>query len=212
MGDYRDIIEAARQSGFTLDACGSSERYYTWGSFIDLCGMSVEEYMKAPAYSGGGGGQGDSSASTKTKNTITLSMQEGSDGTNHIKVSAEKVSDSDVIVSFNVEGVGTQVVTIPAGSKEVVTSISLPAPSRQAKTRGTNTPSRTRYRMATSRLPLSKTVSRRSRQSSITLMSRFLSLTRSTDTILSIQFRLPPEHKQSTLPRRMCLCLNQIRR
>lgn len=132
MGDYRDIIEAARQSGFTLDACGSSERYYTWGSFIDLCGMSVEEYMKAPAYSGGGGGQGDSSASTKTKNTITLSMQEGSDGTNHIKVSAEKVSDSDVIVSFNVEGVGTQVVTIPAGSKEVVTSISVPDGSKYA--------------------------------------------------------------------------------
>ena len=133
MGDYRDIIEVARQSGFTLDSCGSSERYSTWGSFIDLCGMSVEEYMRTPSYSGGGdGGQGGSSASTKTKNTITLSMQEGSDGTNHIKVTAEKASESDVIVSFNVEGVGTQVVTIPAGSKEVVTSISVPDGSKYA--------------------------------------------------------------------------------
>lgn len=133
MGDYRDIVKTAIISGFTLDKCGLADRYYTWGSFIDLCGMSVEEYMKAPANSGGGSGEGgNSSGSTKTKNTITLSMQEGSDGTNHIKLTAEKISEEDVIVSFNVDGVGTQVVTIPAGSKEVVTSISVPDGSKYA--------------------------------------------------------------------------------
>lgn len=122
MSDYRDILGTAFVSGFTPDVCGTSERYYTWGSFIDLCGMSVEDYMKEASRGDGGGGQ--QSGGTKTKNTITLSMQSGSDGTYHIKAAAEKVSEEDVIVSFNLEGVGQQVIVIPAGTKEVVSTVS----------------------------------------------------------------------------------------
>ena len=122
MSDYRDILGTAFVSGFTPDVCGTSERYYTWGSFIDLCGMSVEDYMKEASC--GGGGNGQQSGGTQTKNTITLSMQPGSDGTYHVKAVAEKVSEADVIVSFNMEGVGQQVIVIPAGAKEVVSTVS----------------------------------------------------------------------------------------
>ena len=57
MSDYRDILGTAFVSGFTPDVCGTSERYYTWGSFIDLCGMSVEDYMKEASCGGGGKGE-----------------------------------------------------------------------------------------------------------------------------------------------------------
>lgn len=129
MSDYRDVLKEARIKGFIPDLCGTSERYYTWGSSIDLCGMSVEEAKK----NYGGGGQGGGGDDTKTKNTITLSMQKSSDGTYHVKVSAEKASNSDVTVSFDFEGSGTQIVTIPAGSKEVVTDISSPDGNKYAE-------------------------------------------------------------------------------
>ena len=54
MSDYRDVVKKAIEEGWYLDSCGSDERYYTWGSFIDLCGMSVED-AKLPDSGGGGG-------------------------------------------------------------------------------------------------------------------------------------------------------------
>ena len=39
------------------DGCGSTnnEKYYVNGTFIDLCGLSVEEYMKNPCCCTGSG-------------------------------------------------------------------------------------------------------------------------------------------------------------
>lgn len=46
MGDFKEVIEAAKESGITLDTCGTAERHYSWGLYTDLCGMDVEEAMK----------------------------------------------------------------------------------------------------------------------------------------------------------------------
>lgn len=51
------------------DGCGETyeQKYYVNGAYIDLCGMTVEEYMSNPCCSGGGG-----SGSTKPKNKIRI--------------------------------------------------------------------------------------------------------------------------------------------
>lgn len=53
------------------DGCGETyeKKYYVNGAYIDLCGMTVEEYMSNPCC--GGSGSGDS-GSTKPKNDIRI--------------------------------------------------------------------------------------------------------------------------------------------
>ena len=116
MSDYRDIVKTAIEKGFYLDSCGSEERYYTWGSWIDLCGMSIEEAM-----SGLDDGQGGGSGSKK-KNTVTFSMKQGSDGEYSLYVTAAYAPNSDVTVSFTVDN-EQQTVVIPAGTTTVNTGI-----------------------------------------------------------------------------------------
>lgn len=52
------------------DGCGNTnnEKYYVNGTFIDLCGLSIEEYMKNPCCCNGGNNQ----EITKPKNNITV--------------------------------------------------------------------------------------------------------------------------------------------
>ena len=116
MSDYRDIVKTAIEKGFYLDSCGSEERYYTWGSWIDLCGMSIEEAM-----SGLDDGQGGGSGSKK-KNTVTFSMKQGSDGEYSLYVTAAYAPNYDVTVSFTVDN-EQQTVVIPAGTTTVNTGI-----------------------------------------------------------------------------------------
>ena len=58
MSDYKDIVRESLEKGFYLDSCGEPSQLYTWGSFIDLCGMSVEDANPANWEGGSGGGQG----------------------------------------------------------------------------------------------------------------------------------------------------------
>ena len=116
MSDYRDIVKTAIEKGFYLDSCGSEERYYTWGSWIDLCGMSIEEAMSG-LDDGEGGGSG-----RKKKNTVTFSMKQGSDGEYSLYVTAAYAPNSDVTVSFTVDN-EQQTVVIPAGTTTVNTGI-----------------------------------------------------------------------------------------
>jgi hypothetical protein len=44
MNDPRAVMVA--ENGVFLDWCGDDTRYYYNGAYIDLCGMTPEEYMK----------------------------------------------------------------------------------------------------------------------------------------------------------------------
>lgn len=114
MSTYKDVVKKAIEEGWYLDSCGSDERYYSWGSFMDLCGMSVEDAMIPDS----GGGEGDD----KTKNTVNVTMQKGNDGEYSIHLVPTKAPEADVIVSMTVDGV-SQVITIPAGVTNFDTGI-----------------------------------------------------------------------------------------
>lgn len=130
MSDYRDVVRTAIEKGFYLDSCGTDERHYTWGSWIDLCGMSVEDALKAADYGGnGGGGSEEGGDSGKTKNTITLSMQKGGDDEYSLYLSAAKAPTSDVTVYFQFDGV-TQSVVLPAGVTSVNSGLKGEDPSK----------------------------------------------------------------------------------
>lgn len=118
MSDFRDTVQLAAEKGFFLDSCGSEERHYTWGSYIDLCGMSVEDAKKAPdaCMQGGGSGSGeDGGDSTKKKATVTFVMQKGSNGEYTLYVNTDKPSASDINVSFMMNN-EPHTIAIPAGS------------------------------------------------------------------------------------------------
>jgi hypothetical protein len=58
--------------GQVIDGCGNSyeKKYYVNGTYIDLCGLSVEAYMTNPCC--GGSNEGGSSQPSKTKNKIII--------------------------------------------------------------------------------------------------------------------------------------------
>ena len=124
MGDFRDVVHSALTLGFFLDSCGEPERHYTWGSWIDLCGMSVDEAMSGLDDGEGGGGQ-----SGKTKNIITFTMQKGPDNEYSLYLTASQVPNSDVVVSFTMDG-EPKLVTIPAGTNMLSTGLKGKNPSK----------------------------------------------------------------------------------
>lgn len=113
MSNFREVIDSAITYGFYLDSCGEPERHYSWGSWIDLCGMSVEEAMKG-AEGGGDQGGGEGGDTAKTKNTITFLMQKGGDGEYSLYITAAHAPESDVLISFTMDG-EQRIVTLPAG-------------------------------------------------------------------------------------------------
>lgn len=118
MSDYRDVVRLAIEKGFYLDSCGEEERHYTWGSWIDLCGMDPEEANR----SGGGSGEDDGGDTSKTKNTITFVMQKGSDNEYTLYLNAEKAPNADVVVSFSMDN-EPHLVTLPAGTTSFNTGL-----------------------------------------------------------------------------------------
>lgn len=59
------------ENGLFLDWCGDDTRYYYNGSYVDLCGMSPEDYMKNWSCCNGGDNEGDSDNRT---NAVVLSQ------------------------------------------------------------------------------------------------------------------------------------------
>lgn len=116
MSDYRDILMNAIRDGKILDSCGSDERYYDFGLYTDLCGMSVEDAIKATTQCCCNGG-GNNTGSTKTNNPIIISAEENADGKYILKVKAAYPATAPVLVSFVVDGKNVTS-TIPAGSSE----------------------------------------------------------------------------------------------
>ena len=117
MSDYRDILLKALQEGKTMDSCGLDERYYDFGLYTDLCGMSVEDAIKSVTQCCCGGG-GSNTGGTKTNNPITISAEKNTDNKYVVKVKAAYATTAPVIVSFTIDGQSVTA-TIPAGASEV---------------------------------------------------------------------------------------------
>lgn len=150
MSDYKDVIDAAIESGFTPDTCGMAEREYSWGVNNDFCG-SLEEFKKAMRLGELSPGEvctyddliykwglrlnfdgmcpeealaaqiGDG-GSSKINNVITFTMQDNGEGVYVLTLNANYEPTVDVAVSFQMDGV-QQNLTIPAGQKTLVTDL-----------------------------------------------------------------------------------------
>lgn len=116
MSDYRDILLKALKEGKTMDSCGLDERYYDFGLYTDLCGMSVEDAIKSVTQCCCGGG-GSNTGGTKTNNPITISAEKNTDNKYVVKVKAAYATTTPVIVSFTIDGQSVTA-TIPAGASE----------------------------------------------------------------------------------------------
>lgn len=115
MSDYRDILLKALKEGKTMDSCGLDERYYDFGLYTDLCGMSVEDAIKSVTQCCCGGGS--NTGSTKTNNPIIITAEENGEGKYVVKVKAAYAATAPVIVSFTIDGQSVTA-TIPAGASE----------------------------------------------------------------------------------------------
>lgn len=116
MSDYRDILLKALKEGKTMDSCGLDERYYDFGLYTDLCGMSVEDAIKSVTQCCCGGG-GSNTGSTKTNNPIIITAEENGEGKYAVKVKAAYATTAPVIVTFTIDGQNVTA-TIPAGASE----------------------------------------------------------------------------------------------
>ena len=116
MSDYRDILLKALKEGKTMDSCGLDERYYDFGLYTDLCGMSVEDAIKSVTQCCCGGG-GSNTGGTKTNNPITISAEKNTDNKYVVKVKAAYATTAPVIVSFTIDGQSVTA-TIPTGASE----------------------------------------------------------------------------------------------
>ena len=118
MSDYRDILLKALQEGKSLDSCGTDDRYYDFGLYTDLCGMSVEDAIKATTQCCCGG-NGSNTGSTKVNNPIIISAEENGSSKYVVKIKAAYPSAAPVLVSVNIDGKDVTA-TIPAGSTETI--------------------------------------------------------------------------------------------
>ena len=116
MSDLNDMIKKAIEMHF--DPCDYSERYYTWGSYIDLCDMSVKDAIPyTPGIDGGGEESG------KTKNSATFLMQKNSSGDYTLCISLAKAASSNITVAYTLDGTEHTAI-ISAGSTVMDTGIS----------------------------------------------------------------------------------------
>ena len=99
-----------------MDSCGLDERYYDFGLYTDLCGMSVEDAIKSVTQCCCGGG-GSNTGGTKTNNPITISAEKNTDNKYVVKVKAAYATTAPVIVSFTMDGKSVTA-TSPTGASE----------------------------------------------------------------------------------------------
>ena len=153
MNDYKDVIDAAIESGFTPDTCGLADRDYSWGLNNDFCG-SLEEFKEAMRLGELSPGEvctyddliykwglrlnldgmcpeealaaqiGDD-CSSKIMNVITFKMEDNGEGVYVLTLNASYEPTVDVAVSFQMDDV-QQDLTIPTGQKTLVTDLKGP--------------------------------------------------------------------------------------
>lgn len=61
-----------------IDGCGETneKKYYFNGTYTDLCGLSIEDYMKNPCCCGSGSNSGDNDEDVKSVNNIVVKAYE----------------------------------------------------------------------------------------------------------------------------------------
>lgn len=81
-----------------IDGCGETyeKKYYYNGTYIDLCGMSIEEYMKNPCCGGGNGGSEDY---VKPINEILVKTFEDESGTIYYQAFAKFAVTSTIKIN-----------------------------------------------------------------------------------------------------------------
>lgn len=82
---YASIKKFAKitdEIGLVIDGCGNTheQKYYYNGAYVDLCGLSIKDYMYNPCQGGSGSGSGGGSGSSKPKNNIKILSFVGEDG------------------------------------------------------------------------------------------------------------------------------------
>lgn len=101
--------------GLPIDGCGMTyeDKYYVNGTYIDLCGLSVEDYMKNPCC-GGGSSSSTPEEPTKPVNEIVVKVFESETGeiyyqafanyavTSNLKISVKAPDNSVVELVINV--------------------------------------------------------------------------------------------------------------
>lgn len=70
----REFLPLTNRVNLYSDGCGETyeKKYYVNGAYIDLCGMSVEEYMKNPCCNGGGSDSDNDNEDVKPQNVIRV--------------------------------------------------------------------------------------------------------------------------------------------
>jgi hypothetical protein len=71
--DNREFVPLTNKVSLYSDGCGETyeQKHYCNGAYIDLCGLSIEEYMSNPCC-GGNGGSGSDSDNALLKNKIQI--------------------------------------------------------------------------------------------------------------------------------------------
>lgn len=96
MGNFNEIRKNAYEMGILLDGCGTDERYYNFGYFVDLCGAEPKELMpKCCCCDNDSGGTGE-----LINNMISLDIiNDGNAWTIHIE--SENPVASNIIVTID---------------------------------------------------------------------------------------------------------------
>ena len=114
------------ENGVFLDWCGDDTRYYYNGSYLDLCGMSPEEYMKNWSCCDGddnGDNEGDVPTNPR-ENPIILSQSptvtETGEPAVMLMAKASKPTASDVTVTITYDYIDDETEEIKTGEVDVV--------------------------------------------------------------------------------------------
>ena len=119
MNDPRETMVS--ENGIFLDWCGDDTRYYYNGSYVDLCGMSPEEYMKRWDCCDDNGGNSD----TPKRNPIVLTQTpiiNENTGMEAVEIvaTASKPVATDITVNIMVEYIDESTNTIVSEEVAIV--------------------------------------------------------------------------------------------
>lgn len=108
-----------------IDGCGNTyeKKYYVNGTYIDLCGMTVEEYMKNPCCCNGGSGSGDNDEPSKILNEILVKSFNDENNVIYYQAYAQFAVTSNIQVTVvSTSGVAT-VLDLYVGDKKSLPEI-----------------------------------------------------------------------------------------
>ena len=122
MSAYNNIKKNANEKGIILDYCGSDERYYYNGLYTDLCGMSMEDYIKSTQFPCCGGGSSSDTGNTKPVKPINIVVfttnEEG-----YLIAYTKNVPTQDIKITCICEGVNVEFIFKTNSDAAVVSNV-----------------------------------------------------------------------------------------